>query len=362
MHIKASYLAAAAIVAVCVVWVGSGLIGGHASPPQKQDSAARLVRVGVRDSTAQPVTARIVLTGTSKSNRSVAVRAETKGRVAAVLAARGDRLAAGAPIVRLAMDDRAARLKQAESLLAQREIEYAAASKLSDKAFASRIQLATAKAARDDAAAGAAAARLDIARTEIRAPFAGVLDSRPVEVGDYLAVEGLVGALVELDPLKVSLQVTESAIAKVKSGAVAELTLPGGARRDGIVTYVGAVAAAATRTFTVEVEFANPDGAFSEGMTVEAALPLGQAMAHLVSPAVLSLSADGRVGVKTVGAKGTVEFHPAELVREDDRGLWIGGLPQTVRLITVGQDFVGEGQSVEAHPDTLLAAPAAAAS
>lgn len=358
MRIKASYLAAAAIVAVCVVWVGSGLIGGHAAPPPKADAAARPVRVGVRDSVAQPVTARIVLTGTSKSNRSVVLRAETKGRVAAVLATRGDRLKAGAPIVRLAMDDRAARLAQAESLLAQREIEYAASSKLSDKAFASRIQLATAKAARDAAAAEAAAARLDIARTEIRAPFAGVLNDRPVEVGDYLAVEGPVGTLVELDPLKVSLQVTETAIAKVKTGAVAELTLPGGARRDGVVTYVGAVAAAATRTFTVEVEFANPDGAFAEGMTVEAALPLGRTVAHLVSPAVLTLSADGRVGVKTVDAKDTVEFHPAELVREDEHGLWIGGLPQSVRLITVGQDFVGEGQTVEARPDPLLAAPA----
>jgi len=358
MRIKASYLAAAAIVAVCTVWIGSGLIGGHAVPPAAQETTVRAVRVGVRDSTAQPVTARIVVTGTSKANRSVAIRAETKGRVEAILAARGDRLKAGAPIARLAMDDRAARLAEASSLLAQREIEYAAATKLSSKAFTSRIQLATSKAARDAAAAAVAAARLDIKRTEIRTPFAGVLNDRPVEVGDYLPVEGLVGTLVELDPLKVSLQVAETAIAKVKPGAVVELTLPGGTHSEGTVTYVGAVAQAATRTFTVEVEFANPDDTFAEGMTVEAALPLGRTMAHLISPSALTLSADGRVGVKAVNAKGIVEFLPAEMVREDTTGLWIGGLPPTIRLITVGQDFVGAGQPVEAHPDTLLPAPA----
>ncbi|MBN2752243.1 MAG: efflux RND transporter periplasmic adaptor subunit [Rhodospirillaceae bacterium] len=355
MRIKASYLAATAIVVVCVVWVGSGLMTkAPRNDQQNTTSTARLARVGITESTAQPVTAQIILTGTTKAHRHVTIKTETKGRVIEILATRGEPVKTGAIIAKLSMDDRAARLAQATSLLAQREIEYAASSKLSDKAFASRIKVATTKSARDAAAAEVAAARLDIKHTEIRAPFAGVLNTRPVEVGDYLPIEGTIGTIVDLDPLKVAIQVSENAIAKVKSGAVATLTLPAGEHRDGIVTYVASVADTMTRTFTVEIEFANPGSLFSEGMTVDVALPLGQTAAHLVSPAVLTLSEAGEVGVKTVNAKDTVVFHPVTLLREDEKGLWIGGLPQTVRLITVGQDFVSANQTVEAQTDTLL--------
>lgn len=363
MRLKGSHLAAAAIVAVCVVWIGSGLIGKPAARPQDANAKAqRAARVGVIESIARPVTAQTVLTGTTRAHRGVAVKTETKGRVVEVPAERGARIRGGEVIARLAMDDRAARLAQAESLLAQREIEFSAATKLSDKAFASRIQLATSKAARDAAAAEVAAARLDIRRIDIRAPFGGVLNDRTVEVGDYLAVEGAVGTVVDLDPLKVTVQVSENAVAGVARGAVASVLLPGGARRDGVVTYVASVAATATRTFAVDVEFANPDFAIADGMTAEVRLPLGQTLAHRVSPSVLTLSAEGQIGVKAVDAGNVVVFHPATLVREDEQGLWIGGLPPTLRLITVGQDFVSAGQTVDPSPDALLAPAARTAS
>lgn len=357
MRLRGSTLAAAAIVAACVAWIGSGLIGPRDRQPDTPDaktSAAVPVRVGVVESTAQPVAARLKLTGTTRANRSVEVRAETRGRVVEALAEKGAYLPKGTPIVRLAMDDRAARLARAEALLAQREIEYSASSRLADRDFASRVRVATTKADRDAAAAELAAARLDIARTEIATPFAGVLDTRPVEVGTLLGLDDPVATVVELDPIKVTIQVTENAIAKVRTGAMAELTLPGGGTAEGTVSYVGSVAERATRTFPVEIALANPDRTISSGMTVEVALPLGETSAHRVSPAVLTLSNAGEVGVKAVSPAGVVEFHPATLVREDERGLWLGGLPQTLRLITVGQDFVSAGQAVEAAPDTLL--------
>jgi multidrug efflux system membrane fusion protein len=349
MRLRGSTLAAAGIVVVCAVWVGSGLIGPHDSEPASASAkaaAAAPVRVGVIDSSARPVAARLKLTGTTRANRSVEVRAETRGRVAEAMAEKGAFLPKGAPIVRLAMEDRAAHLARAESLLAQREIEYSAASRLADRDFASRVRVATTKADRDAAAAEVAAARLDI-----------VLDTRPVEVGTLLGLDDPVATVVELDPIKVTIQVTETAISKVRPGAVTEMTFPDGQTAEGVVSYVGSVAERATRTFPVEIELANPDRAISAGMTVEVALPLGQTQAHAVSPAVLTLSGAGEVGVKTVNDAGVVEFHPAILVREDERGLWLGGLPQSLRLITVGQDFVSAGQSVETAPDTLLNPP-----
>lgn len=355
MRVRGSWVAAAAIVAACVVWIGSGLIGGDRRPPAAPAKVERAVRVGVIESRARPVTARLDLTGTTRANRAVELRAETRGRVAEVMAEKGTAIARGAPVARLAADDRAARLARAEALFAQRDIEFQAASRLADKDYASRVRVATTRAEREAAAAELAAARLDIARTGIAAPFAGVIDARPVEIGTLVAVDDAVATLVELDPIKIEVEVSESAIGGVRVGTAAEVRLPGIGGGAGVVTYVGRVAAPATRTFPVEIEVPNPDRRIAAGMTAEVALPLGETLAHPVSPAVLTLSAAGELGVKAVNARGLVEFHKAVPVREDAEGLWLGGLPETLRLITVGQDFVSAGQPVEAAPDTLLA-------
>ena len=60
----------------------------------------------------------------------------------------------------------------------------------------------------------------------------------------------------------------------------------------------------------------------------------------------MTLTDDGAVGVKVVNAADEVEFHPVTLLQDLTEGVWIGGLPATVRVITVGQEFVVEGQRV----------------
>jgi multidrug efflux system membrane fusion protein len=61
---------------------------------------------------------------------------------------------------------------------------------------------------------------------------------------------------------------------------------------------------------------------------------------------MLALSDEGVVGVKTVDDDNRVVFHPAEIVRADGDSLWIAGLPERVRAITVGQGFVRAGDEV----------------
>ena len=70
-------------------------------------------------------------------------------------------------------------------------------------------------------------------------------------------------------------------------------------------------------------------------------------MAQKVSPALFALNDDGVVGLRTVDADGRVAFNPVEIVRDDGDGVWVVGLPDTATLITVGQELVAQGQSVE---------------
>ena len=83
-----------------------------------------------------------------------------------------------------------------------------------------------------------------------------------------------------------------------------------------------------------------------DGMTADIDLPLQDVMAYRISPAILSLSDEGHVGVKSVNAADEIVFHPVSIVGDDQEGVWIVGLPDRLRLVTVGQDFVSPGQKV----------------
>jgi len=87
------------------------------------------------------------------------------------------------------------------------------------------------------------------------------------------------------------------------------------------------------------------------GMTAQMRLKLDEVKAHRVSPAVLTLSENGVVGVKAVEAGGMVKFYAIELIADTLDGMWLGGLPQKATLITVGQEFVRAGQKVIAVPE-----------
>ena len=76
-------------------------------------------------------------------------------------------------------------------------------------------------------------------------------------------------------------------------------------------------------------------------------LNTGKVKAHYLSPAVLTLSDRGVIGVKTVNAANKVEFFPVRIIADTPDGIWLTGLPETTTLITVGQEFVLTGQSVE---------------
>ena len=122
----------------------------------------------------------------------------------------------------------------------------------------------------------------------------------------------------------------------------------------GVVSYIAPRAAENTRTFRVEVEVPDTGNRYKAGVTAEVMLPADQTEAHLISPALLGLNDIGDVGVKIVDETGTVQFLQVRIVEDTPQGLWILGLPKTVNLISVGHEFVGVGERVEAVPATVF--------
>ena len=130
--------------------------------------------------------------------------------------------------------------------------------------------------------------------------------------------------------------------------ASAEARLATGELVRGQIRYVAPVADTATRTFAVELEVDNADGALRAGGTAELLIPAETVSAHRVSPSLLTLDDAGNVGLKIINEKGEVEFVVADIALSSSDGVWLVGLPDTATIITVGQGFVNTGTIVDA--------------
>jgi len=330
-------------------WIGSGFLKEPPTPEAKsvlEQKNDKTVHVQVTQIQAIDHPKVIRLFGETSPNRELTIKAETAGQIATLLVKKGDRVAQDTPLARLHMDNREDRRQSAQALLRQRELEYEAAVKLSEKSFRSQTSLAQARAQLSQAQAELKAALLDITHTQITAPFNGRLEDNHVEVGDYLKVDAPAFHLIDLDPIVITAFVAEQDIMDVRPNQKAEITLGPEKTLAGTIRFIAKTAEANTRTYRIEFEAPNPGSLIPAGQTAHIVIPITQQKAVKISPALLSLSDRGEIGVKTVNANNIVEFHSIQLLEDTFDGLWIKGLPDTTHLITRGQEYVIAGQRV----------------
>lgn len=356
LRINGSIVLALLMAAAIGLWMSTGtvVVGGQESagsrtpPPAERIAAADTpfrVRVRTIDAVERPQT--LLMRGRTEAEARVEVKAETSGRIAERPVRKGDEVAPGDLLCRLDPGARRAQLLQAEALAAKAALEHKGATRLLDKGFESETRVAATKAALDAADAAVAEARLDLERTSITAPIAGIVEEPLAEIGETLSVGGVCAMLIDTDPMLVIGQVSERDIARLTVDRPAEVKLVTGETVEGRIRHVSRVADPDTRTFTVEIEIANPQRALRDGVTAEATIPLPPVRAHRLSPGVLTLADDGRLGVRAVDEEGTVMFLPVTLLGQDGDGVWVAGLPERTTVIVVGQEYVVEGQRVE---------------
>lgn len=355
-----TYLLALLLVVGAGLWVASGEMFGDGAPevrkaPAEMDEAASVPKVRVRQQTSEPRTHTITVQGRTAAERKVTIKAETGGRVVELLVDKGDNIEEGQLLARLAPEDRPARLKQAKARLAQRRAELNAARRLSEKGYRAETKLNEAEAEYEAAQAEVRQAEIELANTRILAPFAGVVGDRMVELGDYVGVGTEVLRLIDLDPIEVVGNVSERNVGLLTVGNPARADVVTGQSVEGAITFIAAEADETTRTFRVEMAASNTDFAVRDGVTAQLEMPVTQETAHFVSPSILTLSDEGKVGVKTVDAGNRVVFHEVDILADTPDGVWISGLPSTVTLITVGQNFVATGQQVDPVTETAVA-------
>lgn len=295
----------------------------------------------------------IIVRGRTEAERKVTVRAETPGTIADTPAKVGSLVKKGDVLCRQKIDARQAAVVEARASYAKAKLDYEAAAKLTAEGFRSKASLAGLKASYDLSRANLEQSQITLARTNIIAPFDGIFENRVAEEGDFLSVGDPCGVVIQRTPFLVSGSVSEKDIAKISEGDSGVARLATGEEIKGRIKFIGRSADPATRTFRVELEVPNEDGALRDGVTAEFSVFAKNTNAHLIPRSALTLNDDGMVGIRTVSTDDIVLFKRVNLIGESLEGIWVTGLTGNIDLITRGQDYVSDGQRVKiTRPET----------
>lgn len=327
------------------------------------NNGANTPKQSVRTSTyvAQPMTIEVPLRGRTQAKATVSSLAETSGIVDAVSVTKGQTVAVGDLLCTLdrgtravAVEQAKAGLEQANAGLAQAQADFDTNAELRKKGLAApntarttEVALTSAKASISAAQAGLDNAQAELDRTAIHAKVAGVVQDPLAVTGSMLAAGQPCATIVQLNPMVFIGQVPEVRIGLAKLGLEAKVTTINGQDAEGKVSYISATADPATRSFPVEIELPNPNGEIRDGVSATATVLMGSAPAHLLPQSVLTLNDEGVMGVSTV-ADNVVKFYPVQIASDTRQGVWVLGLPASVDVITVGQEYVVDGQTVNA--------------
>jgi membrane fusion protein (multidrug efflux system) len=273
----------------CLSLALGGCKGQSADAAAKPEESPVQVQTEVAQSIDVPRTLR--LTGTLRGDRETDLAANASGRVLATSVERGERIKPGQVLAKL--DTRAAALSAAD---ARAQVDSARASADQARTECDRYEQLKAKGAVSDleyqakiaqcrtlplnvqaASARAALAAQNVGDGVIRAPFAGVVTERYVEVGQFVRQDSRVVTIVSADPLRLQIAVPEAQVAVVKEGADVTFTVAAyaGRRFEGKVRFVSGALRATTRDLVVEAIVPNSERLLLPGMFADVELTVG---------------------------------------------------------------------------------------
>ena len=230
----------------------------------------------------------LVAIGTARARESITVTAKVSETVQQVHFDSGDEVGKGAVLVTLSGQQQQAALNRALAAANEAQQLLTRQEGLAKQQLIARSQLDTQRAMRDQAQAEVAEVRAQLGERVIRAPFAGMLGIRQVNVGQYLSSGDPIVELQSLNPIYVNFDVPQQAIAEMRVGRDVRITSSGeasGAEFHGRITAVDSIVNAETRNIQVQATLANPAGQLRPGMFVQTEVVLGNGQPLIALPA-----------------------------------------------------------------------------
>ncbi len=344
-----------------------GAEGGGPGGPGGGPPGAMQIPVEATTLKARPLTASIIATGTLRADESVTVKPEVEGRITRIDFTEGERVTLGQVLFVLDPALADADVREAQAMA---EVTRTALRRADSMGARSLISKAEIDKLRADAAvmnARAASARARLAKTQIRAPFAGHAGLRDVSVGEFVTSGQALVTVVRLDPIEVDFSLPETQLTQVAVGQSIEIGFDAFRERRfvGEVVAIDPVINLASRSARVRARIANPEGALRPGLSARLALNVGEARNALLMPEQALLQ-EGDVRfvytIKDGKAKKVIVQTGRRVPGEIEI---VSGLAEGDQVMTAGQakPMMHEGAAVMVVPgggEAATAKPAAA--
>jgi membrane fusion protein, multidrug efflux system len=230
--------------------------------------------VDVDTARVQSVVDAVRATGRIEAVHAVELRPDEQGRITALLFREGQSVAKGTPLIQIddAMLRAQAARAEAERDLARQQLERVR--RMREQNASSSADLERAEAAARSGDAALAVLQLQIERSTVRAPFAGVVGQRFVSPGDYVTNSTRLLTLQTMDPQRAVIEVPERHAVRLRRGQTLEFSVaaqPGRVFR-AEVEFIDPVVRPENRTILVKARAPNADRLLLPGMFIEARL------------------------------------------------------------------------------------------
>ena len=272
-----------------------------------------------------------------------------------------DRYQVAVDQAKAALDKATAAEKAAEGELARRQQANAQNQGLiaGEEVANFETQVATSKADMETARQQLRVAQLNLRDAYVRAPFAGAIQTRTVQQGQYLQPGAILGTLIQRDPLILRFPVTEQDAPRVKVGMIAHMTLRESTRTyDAKIILVAEAADPTTRLVSVTAEVDDKEHKYwlRPGAFCDVNVPIGDARQAIVVPSLAVQPTEKGNVVYTVDAKNLAHQKQVQLgMYTPEGGVEVTqGVAAGDQLVVRGFEPLSEGAAVKITEKTTL--------
>lgn len=305
-----------ALVALALTAVVSGCAANKGAASAAKESDKVVVPVSVANPQKKTVQGELSFNGTLHAENEVRVVAETQGKVVKVFVDTGSRVSKGDSLVQIDDELKQSAYTTAQAAYDKSKSDWDRAQDLFAQKVISDSDRQGAKLAFANAESQLLQARRDFENAKVRAPLGGVVTQRFVSVGSMLAGGAPVANIVDADDLKMTIQVGERDVLKIRAGQLVKIDSD---------LYPDA-------PFTGRVSAVSPKGDSALTFPVEIALKNDRA-----KPLYDGMSGKARIGL---GSKSILAIPRASLVGDQSAQVYVveGGLAK-LRSISVGGEY-----------------------
>lgn len=339
-----------AILLLLVLALGSGCTRSESdAKTQNNQNQNKAVKVSVVRMEPAPMKDVLVLPGETEAWQDVRVAADAAGRVEWIGPKEGQTVREGDLIAKVDVASLKAALDRAEAALKLAEDLYQRRYKLFEKSIINQEELDKSATERTLAQANLRQMQIEYDRGFLKAPVTGMVNHLFVDEGEFVDKGKPFVDLVNVDKIKINVNVPELDVRYLKVGHKALVRVDAFPDREltGIIDFVAYKADPATKTFHVKVIVDNPNHEVRPGMIARVAF-LRRIIPDALAAPIFAIVDKGGERILFVEKNGEAQARTISIgAIEGDKIQITKGLEPGDNLIVVGQKDVEEGMKVQ---------------